>query len=104
MTILCVLCTWHAIIASFDSESLEASFSGYLYLTLDEYNNQLAQIDNNQTNTNNTNETNQDWINKTDRVALIIFLPSVFLNRLHILIFTNICKIYKLTNKKTVLF
>ena len=74
MTILCVLCTWHAIIASFDSESLEASFSGYLYLTLDEYNNQLAQIDNNQTNTNNTNETNQDWINKTDRVALIIFL------------------------------
>ena len=74
MTILCVLCAWHAIVASFDNESLEASFSGYQYLTLDEYNDQLAQIKNNQTNDTITNETNQVWIKKTDRVALIIFL------------------------------
>ena len=75
---LCIICMWHAVVSVFDHDSLNASFSGYVYMTLEQYNAQTASTsdslsilkDSNDTVVANMLTTGQ----RSDRVALVVFL------------------------------
>ena len=75
---LCIICIWHAIVSVFDQESLNASFSGYVYMTLEQYNSQKTSTSDSLSILKESNDTVVKNVltigQRSDRVALVVFL------------------------------